>query len=147
MQMDRKDARLLDFLLAGGSGKNAILVEIKTPVTPLLGRQYRRSAYVPSSDLSGAISQVLDYRHTLQENIQALTNGMEVKLGAFRPKCLVIAGNYETEIKDDTRKRSFELFRTSQLDVEIVTFDEFFTKIELLAKMFNVVRTEKPVSV
>jgi hypothetical protein len=143
--MDRKDARLLDFLLAGGSGKNAILVEIKTPVTPLLGRQYRRSAFTPSSDLSGAIAQILDYRHTLQENLQTVTSGMKVKLGAFRPKCLLIAGNYASEISDDeTRKRSFELFRNSQQDVEVVTFDEFFLKIESLAKMFNVVRAEKP---
>lgn len=142
MQVDRKDARLLDFLFAGGSGKNAVLVEIKTPMTPLLGRQYRKGAVGPSAELSGAIAQVADYSHSLQSNLESITKERGIQLGAFRPKCLVLAGTYSTQITDEKRKRSFELFRTRQVDVDIITFDEFFQKIELLAKLFNVVRSD-----
>jgi hypothetical protein len=63
-------------------------------------------------------------------------------LETFRPKCLVIAGNYVEQIKSDKQKRSFELFRSALADVEILTFDEFFRKIEQLAELFNIVRTE-----
>jgi hypothetical protein len=38
-------------------------------------------------------------------------------------------------------KLSFELFRTSLAGVDVITFDEFFRKIEHLAKLFNLVRT------
>jgi Domain of unknown function (DUF4263) len=55
--LDGQDARFLDFLLAGGHGADAILVEIKTPTARLLGRKYR-NVFPPSADLSGAVIQV-----------------------------------------------------------------------------------------
>ena len=106
MQIDRKDARLLDFLYAGGSGKNAVLVEIKTPMTPLLGRQYRKGAYSPSAEMSGAIAQVVDYRHSLRSNLEAISRERDIQLGAFRPKCLVLAGNYSESASPMRRKRN-----------------------------------------
>jgi hypothetical protein len=36
--IDRQDARFVDFLLLRGSGSEAILVEIKTPITPSFRR-------------------------------------------------------------------------------------------------------------
>jgi Domain of unknown function (DUF4263) len=144
MQIDRRDARLLDFLATGGSGNDAILIEIKTPLTRLLGRQYRANAFGPSSELGGAVVQVLDYRLSIQKNIDALTREKKIEIEAFRPKCLVIAGNYAEQINNEKRKRSFELFRSSLVDVEVLTFDEFFTKIEQLAKLFNIVRDDAP---
>jgi hypothetical protein len=141
-QIDNKDARLLDFLVSGGNGNDAILIEIKTPTTKLLGAQYRGNAYAPSAQLSGAVVQVLDYRHSIQRNLDSLIRERHLKLETFRPKCLVIAGNYVEQIKSDKQKRSFELFRSALADVEILTFDEFFRKIEQLAELFNIVRTE-----
>jgi hypothetical protein len=140
MQIDKKDARLLDFLATGGSGNDAILIEIKTPMTPLLGRQYRGNAFAPSRELGGAIVQVLDYRESVHRNLDSLIRERQIDVQAFRPKCLVIAGNYAEQITDDKRKRSFELFRSDLLNVGILTFDEFFRKIEQLAELFNIVR-------
>lgn len=52
MKIDRKGARLVDFLYSGDISREAILIEIKTPMTKLLGRKYRK-VYGPSSDISG----------------------------------------------------------------------------------------------
>jgi hypothetical protein len=53
----------------------------------------------------------------------------------------LIIGNYERELTDSKMKLSFELFRTSLAGVDVITFDEFFRKIEHLAKLFNLVQT------
>jgi len=37
-------------------------------------------------------------------------------------------------------RKSFELYRTSLRDVEIVTYDELFKKADTLATLFNLIR-------
>jgi hypothetical protein len=49
-------------------------------------------------------------------------------------------GNYERELTAPKLRSSFELFRSSLAGVEIVTFDEFFRKVEQLANLFNLGR-------
>jgi hypothetical protein len=39
MSLEGKDARFLDFMFSGGTANDAILVEIKTPITKLLALQ------------------------------------------------------------------------------------------------------------
>jgi hypothetical protein len=39
--IDRKDARFVDYLFAGETSRDALLVELKTPVKKLLGTKYR----------------------------------------------------------------------------------------------------------
>jgi hypothetical protein len=137
--LEGTDGRLLDLLFSGGSANEAILVEIKTPMTPLLGTQYRTNVYPPSRELGGSIAQVNDYCHSLREFLFATRAG-SVELNTFNPRRIVIIGNYEKELTDSKKKRSFELFRTGLSGVDIITFDEFFKKIEHLAKLFNLVR-------
>jgi hypothetical protein len=139
MTLEGKDARFLDFMFSGGSANDAILVEIKTPATKLLGAKYRKNVYPPSAELAGSIVQVNDYCHSLRENI-LLTNKTGVELNMFNPRRIVIIGSYEKELIDSKKKRSFELFRGSLTGIEVITFDEFFRKIEHLAKLFNLVR-------
>src|SRR5687768_16295988 len=48
-QVDGRSARFVDFLFSGGAGDEAILIEIKTPKTPLLQKsKYRSSIHAPS---------------------------------------------------------------------------------------------------
>lgn len=140
MSLDGKDARYLDFIFSGGNASDAILVEIKTPTTKLLGAKYRKNVYPPSAALGGSVVQVNDYCHSLRQNIQ-LTKSAGVELNAFNPRRVVIIGNYAKELNDPKKKASFELFRTSLAGIDVITFDEFFKKIEHLAKIFNLVRT------
>jgi hypothetical protein len=138
--IDRKDARFVDFLFSGGSASEAILIEIKTPITPLLNKQlYRGNVHAPSSDLTGSLVQVADYRRSLNRDLETLIRDKNYDLAAFNPKAIVIIGN-SGELDDEKKRRSFELFRSSLSGIEIVTFDELFLKIERLASLFNLAR-------
>jgi Domain of unknown function (DUF4263) len=130
----------VDFLFSGGSASEAILIEIKTPVTRLIQkRPYRGNVYAPSSDLTGSVVQVADYRRSLNRDRDTLIRDRKYDLAAFNPKAVVIIGN-SSELDKDEKIRSFELFRSGLSNVEIVTFDELFLKIERLASLFNLIR-------
>lgn len=139
MKLDRRDAKFVDYLFSAESSREAILVEIKTPTTRLLGQEYRRNTFAPSADLAGSVVQVLSYRTELVANLEDLVDG-GAELRAFRPKCVLIAGNAGVELDDAHKRKSFELFRGS-VDVEIVTYDELFRKVEILAELFSLKRT------
>ena len=56
----------LNYANAWGTSSEAILIEIKTPTTRLVMKtQYRKSVHAPSSDLSGRVVQIADYRDRL----------------------------------------------------------------------------------
>ena len=139
MNLERSDARFVDYLFSTESSQEAVLVEIKTPVTRLLGRRYR-GTYPPSRELAGAIAQVLDYRTELSRNLASLQEGTPYRFNAFSPRCAVIVGNAEAELTDDVKRRAFELFRASLKDIEIVTYDELFRKVAILVELFGLKR-------
>jgi hypothetical protein len=139
MKIDKSSAKFVDYLFSAESSREAILVEIKTPMTRLLGRPYRQGAIAPSVELSGAVVQLQAYRNELITNLKAIS-GEQVELQAFRPRCVLVAGDASAQLTDDTRRTSFELFRSS-LDVEIITYDELFRKVEILAELFSIRRT------
>jgi hypothetical protein len=142
MNVDRQNAKLVDYLFSRESSQEAVLVEIKTPATKLLGPKYR-GTYRPSLELSGAVMQALDYRVTLSKNLTSVVEGMNHRLSAFAPKCVVIIGNGAQELDNNVKRCAFELFRTNSKDVEIVTYDELFRKLEVLAYLFNLTRTKQ----
>lgn len=139
MNIDRKEAKFVDYLFSTESSREAILVEIKTPVTKLMGIKYR-GTFRPSSELTGAIVQVLDYRTELTKNLKTITEGTNYNISHFNPRCVLIIGNGELELKDEIKRKSFELFRTNFKDVDIITYDELFRKVDILANLFNLVR-------
>jgi hypothetical protein len=138
-KLDRSDARFVDYLFSAESSREAILMEIKAPTTPLLGGEYRGNR-APSRDLSGSIVQLANYRDELQRNLHSLTSGTQFELRSFRPRCALIIGNAASEVVDDAARKSFELYRRSFLDIEVVTYDELFRKVEILAELFSLKR-------
>jgi hypothetical protein len=142
MNVDRQHAKLVDYLFSQESSQEAVLVEIKTPATKLLGSKYR-GTYRPSAELSGAVMQALDYRRTLSKNLTSVVDGTSHKLSAFAPKCVVIIGNGAIELDNDVKRGAFELFRSNSKDVEIVTYDELFRKLEVLASLFSLTRPKQ----
>jgi len=142
MNVDRQHAKLVDYLFSQESSQEAVLVEIKTPATKLLGPKYR-GTFRPSIELSGAVMQALDYRRTLSKNLTSVVDGTSHKLSAFAPKCVVIIGNGAVELDNDTKRAAFELFRSNSKDVEIVTYDELFRKLEVLASLFSLTRPKQ----
>jgi hypothetical protein len=51
--------------------------------------------------------------------------------------CIIVAGNCAQELLTTEKTRSFELVRSSLKDVQIVTFDELFGRIEALLKVLG----------
>jgi hypothetical protein len=143
MNIDRQNAKLVDYLFSVETSKDSVLVEIKTPVTKLLGSKYR-GTYRPSSELSGALMQALDYRSTLITNISTITNGTPHDIKAFNPKCVIVIGNGALELTSADKRQAFENFRSNSKDIEIVTYDELFRKLEIMANLFSLTRSQQP---
>ena len=61
-EVDRSSAKFADFLFAHDASREAVLVEIKTPVTAYSWDASIEAPYRPATELTGAVAQVLDYR-------------------------------------------------------------------------------------
>ncbi|MBU8821141.1 DUF4263 domain-containing protein, partial [Mycolicibacterium goodii] len=88
-KVDNTGGQIVDFLLENSIGGNAALLEIKRPSTVLLMKTAYRGTeiYAPSSELTGSVSQILNYRDTLMtEKISPID--------VFMPSCVVLIGNY-----------------------------------------------------
>jgi hypothetical protein len=137
-RIDNLHGNLVDFLGRIETSGAAVLIEIKTPMTTLLGPEYRKDVFPPSRDLSGAISQVLHYRESLVQNIGSLVEGRSGNvISRADPRCVVIAGCGGRELVDDWRKQSFERYRERLIGVTVVTFDEVFGRIDGLIRLLE----------
>lgn len=54
---------------------------------------------------------------------------------------MVIVGNGALELDSQLKRDAFEMFRSNSKDVEIVTYDELFRKLEVLASLFHLTRS------
>ena len=141
-----RGGKLVDFLMKHRITTNAALVEIKTPATDLLGREYRAGIFTPSEQLSGAVMQVLAYKHSLERDYLTITAGQFGLFEAFDPPCVVIVGNAGRELSTPERRQSFELLRGQHHGVRVITFDELFGKTEQLIKVLESSRDEPVVA-
>src|SRR5438874_12147336 len=64
-EYDNRHGNLVDFLARVPTSRNAVLLENKTPVTPVLGTQYRQDVFPPSTELIGPVPQVIHYKDPL----------------------------------------------------------------------------------
>jgi len=135
--LTNRGGNIVDFLAKNNITKNAVLIEIKTPATPLLGSQYRTNAYSVSSDITGAIVQVSNYRNSLIGDFNNLNAGSEFDIDVFNPQCLVIAGDLGVEADNALKRKSFELFRTGLRDVQVISYDELFQKVKILIDLLE----------
>ena len=129
---------VIDFLMNNRVTRNAALIEIKTPTTPLLAtREYRSGVYPPSSDLAGTIMQLLNYKHSLQQEYHSLTHGQANPFDSFGPRCAAVVGNAGRELLNEDKRKSFELFRNQFSGVTIITYDELFSRAEQLIRVLE----------
>lgn len=131
-----KSGNIVDFLLKNRMTQSAALVEIKTPMSALLGSKYRGTFNV-SPELSGSIMQTLNYKHSLQEDFQSLTRGGGDLFDSLNPQCAVIIGNAHRELDHQTKIKAFELFRHQFPGLTVFTFDELFDKTRHLIKLLE----------
>lgn len=115
-------------------------VEIKTHRTSLLSNSaYRRGCWAPSTELSGAVSQVQVTASVATEAISGKLQTTDSSgfptdevLYNFRPRSFVVAGSLDEfsgshGINED-KLRSFELYRSNIFQPEIITFDELYER-------------------
>lgn len=140
MQMDRTDARFVDYVFAVETSRDAVLIEIKTPTTPLLSGEYR-GHMLPSRDIVGSVVQVSDYRRQLVQSMQSLAPPQ--RLEAFQPKAVLIAGSRAKDLSEAGAAKAFDAYRATLHDVQLITFDELFRKVAILADLFGVKHTPR----
>jgi len=78
--------------------------------------------------------QVIDQKTNFMKQHDNLTKGSSVQ--SLNSKCVVIVGRL-SDLEIDAKKRSFELFRMSNKDVEIITFDEVEKKMQTVLELFT----------
>jgi hypothetical protein len=139
-KLDNTGGRVVDFLLTNNLSQNTALVEIKTPTTNLLNTSSsscRNGIYNVSPEITGAILQISNYKDSFVKHYYQLKGESEETFYAFNPQCMVIAGTWETEITDLTHRKTFELFRNGLKDVQLITYDELFRKIQILIDLLE----------
>jgi hypothetical protein len=135
--ISNKGGNVIDFLYANDLTTNAALIEIKTPKTKLLGSQYRGDIYNISVELSGSVVQIANYKKSLLQNFNSLTSNEGDEFNVFNPKSIIVIGSISDELIEQRKKKSFELFRAGLSDVQIITYDELFGKVEFLIKLLQ----------
>ena len=132
--MSNRDGNVCDFIYQNELSQNIALIEIKTPCTPIIGNSYR-ATYSFSSEMSGAINQVLNYKDSLTKEFYSLQSKSSPRFEVFNPKCVVIIGRISAMEVDEVA--AFERFRNSLNNVTVVTFDELYTRITGLITMLS----------
>ena len=128
------EGKIVDYLYRNDLTKNVALIEIKTPKTSLLGKEYRTNIYSLSNELSGGINQILKYKDTLLKDWRTISQDDDI-IG-FNPSCILIVGNLN-ELDNNDKVSNFELLRSNLKDVVIITFDEVLAKISNLIKSLS----------
>lgn len=122
-----RGGKIADFLVKNEGTNNVALVEIKTPQTQLLGKEFRGGVYPASSDLAGSVAQVLDQRYQFQKNIAQIKDTSDIAdIVSYSVDCVVVAGKTP---EGKAEQKCLELFRRSMKDVQIYAFDELLRKL------------------
>ncbi|MEN9649113.1 MAG: hypothetical protein RL094_80 [Candidatus Parcubacteria bacterium] len=126
--------KIVDFLYKNNLTNNVAFIEIKTHKTPIIMKtEYRKGIFPISKDLSGSLIQVQDQKHELLKNFYSKLGGSGLQIS--NSQCVVIAGDLKN--LSPKQKDSFELFRSSNNEVMIITFDELLNKIEYTLNLFK----------
>ena len=128
--LENEEGRVVDFLFENGFKDNFALLEIKTHKKDLLKKTaYRKpDVFACSDELSGGISQCLDQKNTFFRDF-----GSKEKI--LDPKCVLVIG-LKSDL-DEHQGRCFELLRSNQKNVDILTFDELLAKLYGLLKVIS----------
>ena len=135
-------------LRTNGQIRSMVFAEIKHHRTDLLKKvayEYRSGCWAPSTEMAGGVAQAQGTVHQAVEQLGLKlehkdSNGNTV-LGDFtylvRPRSYLVIGSLtqlqgETGGNHDDKVRSFELYRRSLVEPEIVTFDEILARAEWL---------------
>lgn len=126
--LENKEGRVVDFLFQNGFQDNFALLEIKTHKKTLLkNTPYRKpDVFSYSDDLSGGISQCLDQKEVFLKEF-----GDKERI--IDPKAILVIGK-KSDLNQHQNK-CFELLRSNQKNIDILTFDELLAKLKGLLQV------------
>jgi hypothetical protein len=125
--------------------ENLCFIELKTHATQLMNdKPYRKECFSATQEFSGAIAQI---QKTVDKAEKIIKGKLEINddygnptgevLFNYKPKAYLIIGSlkeFETGKGINNQKyASFEIFRKSINNLEIITFDELYEKVKFLA--------------
>jgi hypothetical protein len=134
----RGDQRSDYMAVTGGLVKFTVLVEIKTPQTPLLSGSspIRNGAWSLSGDLTDALVQIhanIEMWNEEGKRLRQNREHLESKgVRTVKPKGIIVIGSLAEVQHDSQKMETFELFRKSIHGVEIITFDELFDRARFI---------------
>lgn len=132
---ENQDGQITDFLVMNPISTCVAIVEIKTPTKVLVRKDvYRDNIYAISSEVTGGTIQIANQRDSLLKSWNQLNTA---RIQAINPKCLFIVGNIQDSGLNSEQKKSFYTYRGLQNDIEIITFDELFKKVEMLISLLQ----------
>lgn len=137
IRFDNTGGKLADFVVKSGTFGNLAIIEIKTPDTVLMEHKvYRGNVHAPTRELCGGVNQVIDQRYMLGGEIDVRKiRSRKFDVWNYGVKCYVIAGRTIVEgdaLLQDAKRKSFEFYRNSLVDVTVITFDELLEKLRAL---------------
>ena len=128
-----------DYLYQNSITRNIAFIEVKSPTTKLIWNRYRwkqdndnNTVYSISDELSGPINQLLNQKKTFLQKQDSLE---ETNKYTYNTRCILITWN--THTLTEWQLKSFELYRGSLKDIEIITFNELLKRIENLLELFS----------
>lgn len=127
-----------DLLYKNDLTGNLAFIEIKTPETNIVGNKYRGDEdgkdnviFSMGDELTGGINQVLN-----QRKIYLNTHGDNNGKFLHNAKCILVIGKIKN-LQSSDEKKSFELYRSFSKEVEIITFDELFGRIQTFLNLLK----------
>lgn len=132
--ISNKNGNICDFLYQNKISSNIILIEIKTPQTKIIQTSYR-DTYSFTTEMSGAVNQVLNYRDSLMKEYNNMRSNTNESFVVFNPKCVVVIGQLSG--MNQGQCAAFENFRNSLNNIEIITFDEILQRLKDLRGVFS----------
>ena len=137
--VDGKGGKKGDYLTStAGDIRFTVLVEIKTPRTPLLHgtKEIRSGAWSLSKQLTDAIAQIeanLDEWHSSGSRQDHNRDRFEsTGVHTVQPKGIVVIGNLSDLGNVRSRRQTFQRFRKSIHGVDILTFDELHCRARFI---------------
>lgn len=146
---DLPTIRKFDLVLVNANGC-IDLIEIKTPMKPILRKALYRDNYVPHPELSGGIIQAEKYIFYLNKAGVAIENdltkkyacqlpsGLEIKV--TNPKTIILCGR-DSEFTQG-QKNDFEFIKRKYSNVmDILTYDDLLRRVENIIGMLQKVQS------
>jgi len=106
---------------------NIAIIEIKSPMKPLLGREYRQT-YTLSDELGGGVNQLLGQKQTLYRSYANLLAESEERFEANNIECILVIGNVGA--LNPAQRKVFDTYRNELRSIRIVGFDELLQRVE-----------------